>query len=66
MLAGQVDAADESHFTIRYKIGEYEDVLDGYLMEGDRVVTFPRGHRVWEGLPQEEMRKQWEERRAKS
>ncbi len=54
--AGQPDAADPSHFTIRYQIGDYSDALDGYLEDNDNIALFPRNYRAFEQLPQEKAR----------
>jgi hypothetical protein len=41
VFAGQPDPADPAHFTIRYRIWGQEDVLDGRLLDNDRVtLTF--------------------------
>jgi hypothetical protein len=37
IFEGQPDAADASHFTIRYQIWGQEDVVDGYLLDDDSV-----------------------------
>ncbi len=41
IFAGQPDPNDPAHFTIRYRIWGQEDVLDGRLLDNDRVtLTF--------------------------
>jgi hypothetical protein len=41
IFAGQPDPNDPAHFTIRYQIWSQEDVLDGRLLDDDRVtLTF--------------------------
>jgi hypothetical protein len=42
LYAGQPDPLDPAHFTIAYEIGEYADVLDGYLRDDDTVDLRPR------------------------
>jgi hypothetical protein len=37
IFAGQADPNDRAHFTIRYQIWGQEDVLDGRLLDDDRV-----------------------------
>jgi hypothetical protein len=44
IYAGQRDPLDPTHFTIAYEIGEYADVLDGYLRDDGTVVLRPRKH----------------------
>lgn len=44
MMAGQPDPNDPAHFTIPFEMGEYSDVIDGYLREDDSVVLLPRNH----------------------
>ena len=34
LFAGQPDSADPTHFTIRYRLGESEGVIDGWLRQG--------------------------------
>jgi hypothetical protein len=54
--AGQPDATDPSHFTIPYRIGDYSDVLDGYLEDDDNIALFPRKHRAFDQSQQEKAR----------
>jgi hypothetical protein len=42
MYAGQADAKDRSHFTIRYFMWGQEDTLDGYLGDDQQVTLRPR------------------------
>jgi len=42
MYAGQADAHDPSHFTIRYQMWGQEDVLDGKLDDHDQITLTPR------------------------
>jgi len=42
VFAGQPDANDASHFTIRYQMWGQEDVWDGTLKDDDTVVLKPR------------------------
>ena len=42
MYAGQADAHDPSHFTIRYEMWGQEDVLDGKLDDHDQITLTPR------------------------
>jgi hypothetical protein len=42
IYAGQLDLNDASHFTIPFQIGDYEDVLDGYLRDDETVLIRPR------------------------
>ena len=42
LFAGQPDAADRSHFTIRYTLNDMPGMLDGWLRDDDRVVVTPR------------------------
>ena len=44
IYAGQPDPLDPTHFTIPYEIGEYSDVLDGYLRDDETVLLRPRKH----------------------
>jgi hypothetical protein len=42
IFAGQPDPNDPAHFTIRYRIWGQEDVLDGRLLDNDRVTLTAR------------------------
>ena len=42
VYAGQPDARDPSHFTIRYQMWGQEDVLDGKLDDQDQITLTPR------------------------
>jgi hypothetical protein len=42
ILAGQLDPADPSHFTISYTVNDKPGVYDGWLKDDDRVVLEPR------------------------
>jgi hypothetical protein len=41
IFAGQIDPHDDAHFTIPFEIGEYSDVIDGYLRDDDGVLLRP-------------------------
>jgi len=47
VYAGQPDANDQSHFTIRYQMWGQEDVLDGWLGDDDEVRLVPRHLPEW-------------------
>lgn len=42
IMAGQVDARDASHFTIEWQSDAQSGVIDGYLLDNDRVVLEER------------------------
>jgi hypothetical protein len=42
VYAGQPDPDDPAHFTIRYQMWGQEDVLDGRLLDNDRITSTPR------------------------
>jgi hypothetical protein len=46
VLAGQLDKADRSHFTIAYEIAGRPGVIDGRLTDGDRLMLEPRVGRL--------------------
>ena len=41
IYAGQIDPNDATHFTIPFEIGDYSDVLDGYLRNDETVILRP-------------------------
>jgi hypothetical protein len=42
LYAGQIDPADESHFTIKYEYSDRSGTIDGWLKDDDTVVLEPR------------------------
>ena len=42
LFAGQLDATDESHFTIDYAIGDQKGIIDGWVKDDGRVVLEKR------------------------
>jgi hypothetical protein len=49
VYAGQPDADDPAHFTVRYQMWGQEDVLDGRLQDDDEVTLTPRHLPDWPG-----------------
>ena len=41
-MAGEIDPRDASHFTIAWQADTQSGIVDGYLLENDRVILESR------------------------
>jgi hypothetical protein len=51
LYAGQVDPADDSHFTIKYEYSDRSGTIDGWLRDDDSVVLEPRDEAAADAMP---------------